>query len=299
MKDGTVDGYRDSVASARMQGLAAATDRFKSSIEATSNEFVEAWTGPLQGAANLGTAISKWLGSLETADKQIVTATAGIVSAVATWKAMGWLKNFINPGAAPVATGPGVLGLGLEMLKDFGGFLAGNVRAVGGPLALLAGATWIMEQTEKGRARSRAYSSIPDDAWERARRDTEEQRRNPEGMRGYAFSRIASPEQAEMLNRRDQGFREAIDIGNNNVRGVQSAVGGGSLDVKANVTGEVSGTGTLDIMQRIIVEPSTYFMQLIQDAKHSANIGLQGNLGTSMSGSNGVKSGFASPLARQ
>jgi hypothetical protein len=321
------DGFNDKIAAERMEGLGAAVDRLKESLDAVSNDIVKAndnWLTPLTNAAGKVVGVFTGLtdgmketlsvsalaaaGSGITAIGRVALTTVGSINslAVSAERASLALSGVGGAGLPCGAKAAEKAGLGSRALSTVGGVasflggwgLAGGTVMVLGEQAIQAipDGTGGVFKHGTGRGVNAGRPPPPPDAfWAQ--------------QPGWKSHWYQSPflTNRGTLNKSGAQLRGLEDLPSplttwhdsagklGNVPEGDAKWGSGKMSTAVEVAGTVSGSA--EIHQSIEVRPTAYFESLVRQAQSVVNMGLNGRLGTSMHGpgDNSVKPSAGPP----
>lgn len=280
-------GYAAQIAAERMQGLAAAVDRFSASVDMAEKQMVAAnsnWLTPLVNAA--GKLAATFTG-LSEGSKEALSA-GGLIAALAGLAGMGATALRVAAGMTSLAVGVEAVGgllTGAAVLSGAGAiaaFVAAAVAATG-VLYELAGKNILPEGAKHdtpqtlGRRRNLFNSGLDDMLDDSGPFDKYQAPRAP-GLRGRtgAYLRELDGEGGT-----SGGWQDSAKV----------SIGQSSGFKDVSVTGTVTGAAELHNMIQLDVRPTSYFESLVKRAESVSTMALNGRLGTSMQGpgDNGTK----------
>jgi hypothetical protein len=324
-------GFNDKIAAERMEGLGAAVDRLKESLDAVSNDLVKAnegWLTPLSNAAGkvvgaftgltdgmketLSVSALAAAGSGITAIGKIALTTVGSINSLAVSAeraavALTGVGGAALPGGAAAAAAKA--GMGSRVLSTVGGVasflggwgLAGGTAMVLGEQAIQAipDGTGGAFKHGTGRGVNAGRPPPPPDAfWAK--------------QPGWADHWYQSPflTNKGTLAKEGADLRGLTDLPGStttwrdsagklgNVPEGDAKWGSGKTSTAVEVSGTVNGSAELHI-GAIEVRPTAYFESLVKQAERIVNMGINGKLGTSMQGpgDNGTKPSTGTGLA--
>lgn len=298
------DGFADKMAQARMEGLGAAVDRLKNSIEAASDSVVKAnenWLTPLtSGVAKVIGAFTELSDGMKEAIGIGVLTTAGGgiaalgVTAVKTVMSVNALAESAAVASVALqkiaATGSLPGGLPNSAVKE--GVKDAEAVAAGAGGGMLSKApTWLRATVGAGAAMlpwvglgaaagAGVYgiSQIPDGTGGRFKHGT---------GRGVSVGHMVT--QNDMLAQEPWGYSATFKP--RTVPQGDSKWGDIKQTSHVEVAGTVTGSAELHNNMTITIAPSAYFESLVKSAQNIANMSVNGRLGTSMQGpgDNGTK----------
>lgn len=292
-------GYAERIAQERMEGLAAAVDRFSASLDMASKQMVaanEGWITPMVDAA--GKLVGVFTGLSDSA-KTALSVSAGLASLAGLSSAGATVLSVVS-SLSSLSVSANTAAAALARVGVTGGLPTGapgvpnkGAQALSAVSSLFA---WSALGTAAVSAVIEALNHVPSGG--------------PRSSRGFKGAAVAAPvastaEFEDLISesgrfgtykagpfaKRRGATREylhsLLDEPPTGGSWVDSAVAPGPASGPAK-WGELSGTvrGSAELHQNLTIEvrPTAYFESLVKQAEASARIGIEGRLGTSMRG---------------
>jgi hypothetical protein len=319
------DGFNDKIAAERMEGLGAAVDRLKESLDAVSNDMVKAnenWLVPLTDAAGKVVGVFTGLsdGMKETLSVSALAAAGSGITAIGrvALTAVGSINSLaVSAERASLALsgvgGAGVAGGAAAATKA--GLGGRALSAVGGVASFLGG--WGLAGATVMVVGEQAIKAIPDGTGGAFKHGTGRGVNNgrpplpPDPFWAQQPGWESHWYQSPFLTNRGTLAKEGADL-----RGLpdlpstkttwhdsvfagepgkaadgDAKWGSGKVSSAVEVTGSITGSAELHNNMTITIQASQYFESLVKRAENVANMTVSGRLGTSMQGpgDNGTK----------
>lgn len=300
-------GYAESIASERMQGLAAAVDRLAASVDSASKQMVKANEGWLTPLAEAGAKLAGFAAGLSDAQKQAVSVAAGFASLSGLAAAGATVASVISsltglaasanvasvalsrmagnpasilPGATPAATASRTASALGAVSKGLGWLALGTL--VGPTLweEIKSEAAGTDDAKGGGAANyRRRLARLHATEFEDLMADNSGPFDRYQPANPWKRRRGATSEYLRQLGASDDGAASGFGWPDS-IRSV--APSSGFKDVA--VTGTVTGSAELHNNLSIDVRPTRYFESLVHRAENVSTMSLNGKLGASMQG---------------
>lgn len=311
-------GLTDKIAEERQQGLAAATDRLAASFDALSKSMVDANSGWLTPLVEAGAKVAGFAAGLGDATKIALSFSAG-AAGVAAMASMASTAAGVITGLNSLSVSANAAAASLARVNGAanmpGGIIAGGSTGAFGKIADFAAklATLTTAIGLAASALTALYEYGKGKKWWDADsvKDNAANNHNPrmgggkryEGEQAEFWKGIPLPAQrVEVLPgpaRMGGGKHSYIDPAGRLIAGEQTDSGSSVWDTARTFIGgntgkkgdgfehvDVSGTvsGSAEIHNIVEVRPGSALLDVVNQARSIANIGLNGKLGTSMQG---------------
>lgn len=290
-KLGHGDGYAEKIANERMQGAAAAVDRFNASLDTASKKLVEANQGLIERGANAASgAVNSFL-NLSPERLQTLTAAGGLglgAAALATTSSIVSLGVAASAAAASLFRTAGVsaggAAAGAAGLAARGASVLGTASTFLGVAGLTAAiAPFVYDWTNdaaQGVTRDHTRSQTARDAVRadaQGRMDRELERLQAQNAETAAAARRGDEAMAPLIERRGGNglYRRNLS------QSLDEQYGSSGV---ATVNGQITGQAELHQNITVEVRPTAYLESVVKRAESVSTMGLNGRLGTSMQG---------------